>query len=559
MASLTDEPTKHSIFAPLRHVAFLRIWLASLATNCGFLIQGVGAAWAMTQLTSSVQMVALVQTAAFMPSMLLSLGSGAIADMFDRRVVAIAALSISLLAAALLSVFAVLGLVTPNSLLVFCFCIGAGMALLGPAWQASVREQVPMELVPQAISMNSISFNIARSVGPAIGGVLVAAAGAASAFVVNMLLYVPMIIAFAVWRPQLAPPRLPPEGLGGAIISGVRYVMHSPAIRIILVRTLLLGVLGGAVSALLPLVARDLIGGGAMIFGVLLGAFGVGAVLGALTMASIRARFASEQVVRVSTLVLALTAALVAFSSSAPLSVVALVVNGAAWMVAVATFNIELQLAAPRWVGGRTLAFFQAAIAGGMAIGGIVWGQVAEAQNVRAALLVSGVAMAASLLLAIWLRMPRTNAAATTEAVDALSDPEIAMELTPRSGPIVIMIEYRVDPEQARLFYGESQKVARARKRNGAYGWSISRDIADPELWTERYHCPTWHDYLRQRGRATQAERELQLGLMQFHKGPAPARVRRMLERPLGSVRWRDDTPDIASDTPIPGLGPGGL
>jgi MFS family permease len=544
-----------SIFAPLRHGVFPRIWAASLGTNFGSLIQGVGAAWAMTELSSSADKVALVQTAAFTPTLLLSLIAGAVADMYDRRIVALCALVISLVGALGLTAFAFLKLLSPESLLGFCFLVGVGGALFGPAWAASVREQVPVRLLPQAISLNSISFNIARSFAPAIGGALVAAAGAASAFIANSVLYLPMLVVLLMWRRQGEIPRLPPESLGRAMISGVRFVIHSPPIRIVVFRTLLLGVIGGAVSAMMPLVARDLIGGGALTYGLLLGAFGIGAVLGALNMAAVRARVVNERIVTVCMLMLGVGAIIVSQSRSLPITAAALLCNGAAWMVSVASYNIEVQLAAPRWVSGRTLAAFQAAIAGGIAAGGVLWGNVAQHHGVATALLASGLAMLALPLLGLWLRMPRAEAA--VEDAPALADPEVALGLTARSGPIIIELDYRVDPAKARLFYLASLDVQRTRQRNGGYGWSISRDIADPELWTERFHCPTWHDYLRQRSRATQAERDLQEVLRGFHMGPEPVRIRRRLERPFGSVRWREDTPDVAPGATAPVLTPG--
>lgn len=547
-----------SILAPFGYVVFRRIWLASLASNSGILIQGVGAAWAMTQLTSSPNMVGLVQTASFLPFLLLSLLSGAIADMFDRRIVGIAGLMISIFAATMLLLSTYSGLLTPVILLAFSFVIGAGVAVFAPAWLASVSEQVPARLLPQAISLNSISFNIARAFGPALGGMLVAAAGAMAAFVANAILYAPMIAVLATWRREPLSPRLPPEGLTGAMVSGLRYLIHSPAIRTVLTRTIVFGLIGGAGPALLPLVVRDLLGGGAVTYGVLLGAFGIGAILAALNMSAIRERIESESALRMAVVILGVTTATTALSTSAPLSVSALLLNGAAWMTAMAVLNIEVQLAAPRWVAGRTLAMFQASISGGIAAAGLLWGQVAESFDVRFALLGSGAAMLASLLLALWLKVSSVKTAAE-DATDALSDPEMAMDLSPRSGPIVVTVEYRVVAADARLFYQESQKVARIRQRNGAYGWSISREIADLELWTERFHCPTWADYLRQRSRTTKEERQHQLALLAFHKGVEPPRVRRMLERPFGSVRWRDDTPDIAADAPTPASGPGAL
>ncbi|MGE3141714.1 MAG: MFS transporter [Hyphomonadaceae bacterium] len=555
-ARKSEPPRRGSVFDPLRYPIFLRIWLASLASNFGMLIQGVGAAWAMTQLTPSADMVAMVQTASFLPVMFLALAAGAIADMFDRRIIGIVAISISFAGAATLSVCWFLQLVTPESLLGFCFVIGIGMALFGPSWQASVSEQVPAKLLPQAVSLNSISFNIARSFGPAIGGVLVAAFGAVSAFIANMLLYVPMIVALSLWRRPRETPRLPPEGLGRAMISGVRYVLHSPSVRVVMVRTLLMGGVGGAISALMPLVARDLVRGGALTYGALLGAFGVGAVLGALNLAPLRTRFSNEAVVRSAIFVLGLAAIVTGMSHSMALSAAALVAGGAAWMIAMASYNIEVQLAAPRWVAGRLLATFQAAISTGIALGAILWGHLAEAYGVGVALTASGAAMLGTLGLTVWLRMPSTESA-VEDAREAFADPEVTMALTPRSGPIIIEIDYRIDPEQARAFYTSMLELQRTRQRNGAYGWSISRDIAAPDRWTERFHCPTWHDYLRQRSRMTQGERSMLAAIYKMHQGIGAPPIRRLLERPFGSVRWREDTPDVVGDAPRPIAGPG--
>ena len=291
-------PSPRGIFSPLRYAVFRRIWTASLLSNFGLLILGVGAAWAMTKLASSASMVALVQTSLMLPVALVSTPAGAIADMFDRRIVGLVALSIALAGSISLSILAWLGVVTPVILLVFCFIIGSGMALFGPAWQASVSEQVPVEALPSAVALNGISYNIARSFGPAIGGVIVASAGAVAAFITNALLYLPLLIVLFVWRRKTEPSRLPPERLARAVISGVRYVAHSPPIRIVLGRTLATGIAGGSVSALMPIVARDLLHGGAQTYGVILGAFGMGAVVGALNISTLRGRLGDEVSIR---------------------------------------------------------------------------------------------------------------------------------------------------------------------------------------------------------------------------------------------------------------------
>ncbi|WP_375786019.1 MFS transporter [Bradyrhizobium sp. Pha-3] len=549
MTAPPDRPD--SITAPLRHSIFRRIWLASLLSNLGILIQGVGAAWAMTQMTAEADKVALVQTALMLPVMLIAMPAGAIADMHDRRIVALVSLAIALSGATTLTVLAWLNLVTPNILLALCFVVGSGMALFGPAWQSSVSEQVPSETLPAAVALNGISYNIARSFGPAIGGIVVASAGAVAAFAANAVLYLPLLVVLFLWNRVSEPSRLPRERLNRAIVSGVRYITNSPSIRIVLTRTMVTGIIGGSVSALMPLVARDLLHGGAQTYGIMLGAFGMGAVIGALNISEIRSRLSGEAAIRVCALTMGAAIAAVAVSKQPVLTAAALVVAGAVWMLAIALFNIGVQLSAPRWVAGRSLAAFQASIAGGIAIGSWCWGRITDLGGVEMALLISAGLMLLSPVLGIWLRMPPVGAR-NEDATDTLADPEVRLQLTGRSGPLVVEIEYRVAQDNARAFHNVMQDVQLSRQRNGAYGWSIARDIADPELWTERYHCPTWLDFLRQRNRATQIERALHQKAAGFHIGAEPIRVRRMLERPFGSVRWKDETPDRAAKEVIP-------
>jgi len=550
------EPPKRQILnadgitAPLRHSVFRRIWLASLLSNLGILIQGVGAAWAMTQMAASADKVALVQTALMLPVMLISMPAGAIADMHDRRIVAMVSLSIALVGATVLTTLAWFSLITPSILLSLCFVVGSGMALFGPAWQSSVSEQVPSETLPAAVALNGISYNIARSFGPAIGGVVVATAGAVAAFAANAVLYLPLLTVLFLWNRVSEPSRLPREKLSRAIVSGVRYITNSPPIKIVLTRTFVTGVIGGSVSALMPLVVRDLLHGGAQTYGIMLGAFGMGAVVGALNIGAVRKQMRGESAIRVCALSMGGAIGAVGLSREPVLTAAALVVAGAAWMLAVALFNIGVQLSAPRWVAGRSLAAFQASIAGGIAIGSWGWGHLTDLAGVETALLVSAGLMLCSPLLGLLLPMPRIGA--RSEDAEVLADPEVQLQLTARSGPLVVEIEYRVVQESARAFHNVMQDVQLSRQRSGAYGWSLARDIADPELWTERYHCPTWLDYLRQRNRATQTERALHQQAIAFHSGSDPVRIRRMLERPFGSVRWKEETPDRAASEVLP-------
>jgi MFS family permease len=408
---MTDQPksTADGIAAPLRHSVFRRIWLASLLSNLGLLIQAVGAAWAMTQMTSSADKVALVQTALMLPVMLISMPAGAVADMYDRRIVALVSLSIALAGATALTVLSWLGQINPQILLTLCFVVGSGMALFGPAWQSSVSEQVPAETLPSAVALNGISYNIARSFGPAIGGVIVAAAGAIAAFATNALAYLPLVFVLFLWRRAKEPSRLPPERLARAVISGVRYIWNSPSIRVLLVRTLVTGIVGGSVAALMPIATRDLLRGGAQTYGVMLGAFGLGAVTGALNVSTLRSRFGAEAAIRLCVVIMGIGVAIVAVSRSPILTGVVLLFAGAGWTASVTLFNVGIQLAAPRWVAGRALAAYQAAIAGGIAIGSWIWGTAAGLVGVKGALLASGAALILSSLLGFGCECPRSE------------------------------------------------------------------------------------------------------------------------------------------------------
>jgi len=537
-------------FAPLQEPIFRRVWVASLFTNFGQLIQGVGAAWAMTEMTGRADRVALVQTALFAPMMCFSLIAGAIADSYDRRKVSLVALLIALLGATCLTLVSLFGLLTPTILLSLCFMVGSGMTLLNPSWQASVREQVPKHHLAQAITLNSISYNIARSFGPAIGGALVAVAGVISAFSINALFYLPNLIVMFLWRRPREPSRLPPEGLGRAMISGIRYTIHSPPLRAIWLRTLVIGLIGASTMALLPLIARDVLHGQASLYGILAGCFGAGAVVGAVFLGDLRRRMSDESALTLCLAIYGPCLIGIGLSRNAIITGLLLMIGSAPWMIASGLFNISMQMSSPRWVMGRALAAYVTAICGGLAVGGWLWGVIAASHGTPVAMVVSGVAMIASILLGRIWRMPEVEEPSELRILP--HEPDTNLELTGRSGPIVIVLEYRVAPDRARSFYRAMQEMQSIRHRTGGYGWSLERDIGDPELWTERYHTPTWHDYLRQRTRMTRKEYGVLERVIAFHCGDQPVRVVRKLERPYGSVRWDDAAPDRGTIMPLP-------
>lgn len=517
------------ITAPLRHRAFRRIWVASLVSNLGSLIQGVGVAWAMTEMSSSADKVALVQTALGLPVMLIAIPAGAIADLHDRRIVALSSLGIALTATTTLTALAWLGLLTPDLLLALCFAAGCGTAMLGPAWQAAVSEQVPPHAVPAAVALNGISYNIARSVGPAIGGIIVAAAGTVAAFALNALSFLPLIGALYLWKRAAERSRLPPERLGPAIILGVRYIANSPLITIVLVRTVVMGLISGVILALLPLVARDLLLGSAPTYGLLLGAFGLGAVIGAANIALVRKQLSSEAAMRCCAVAMAAGIAVIAVSRNPLLSALGLAVGGAGWTLSWTLLNIGVQLSAPRWVAARSLAAYQAAASGGLALGSWGWGHLADISGVETTLLIAAGLMLASPLIGLRLRMPPV--VIRVEEGSLLEDPAVRVPVVGRDGPIVIEIEYKLMEPNSHGFREMMQDLRLVRQRNGAYAWSVARDMADPEKWIERYQFHTWHDYLRQRSRPTQVERALEARIIkEFHAGPGKVRVRRTVE-----------------------------
>lgn len=531
-ATTQATPPSVSIRAPFKHRIFLALWVSSLASNFGGLIQAVGASWLMTSLSPTADIVALVQASNVLPIMALSLIAGAVSDLFDRRKLMLVAQIMALIFSALLTVLTFTGSITPWSLLTLTFLVGCGAALFGPAWQSAVGEVVPRGELPAAVALNSIGFNIARSVGPAIGGVIVAVSGSQAAFLINTLSYLGLIVVLLRWKRPVEERKLPPESIASAMVAGLRYVRLSPAIRSVLFRSTVFGITASAVWALMPLIARDQIGGGPSIYGLLLGAFGVGAVLGAGTSTRLRARLSAERVVELATLWFAIASLVAAFSGLLWLSMIGMVLGGAGWVLALSTFNISIQLAVPRWVVGRAVAIYQTLAFGGMAIGAWLWGLAAHHGGLTFALAFSGCLLLASLLLSRAFPVPPTN----IENLDPQNPdytPTVHEAVPYRGGPVVVMIEYRVDPREAASFADAMRQLGHIRQRNGARRWSLTIDVAEPELWIERYESPSWLDYLRLRYRGTISDRAAWDRARVFHRGDAPPRVRRLMAQPV--------------------------
>jgi MFS family permease len=521
---------RKSPLAPFKNDTFRNIWIASLSSNFGSLIQSVGAAWMMTTISSSVGMVALVQASTALPIMLFSLVSGALADNFNRRRVMLVAQSFMLIVSISLSAFAYFGLITPWLLLTFTFLLGCGTALNNPSWQASVGDMVPRDDLPGAVALNSMGFNITRSVGPAIGGAIVAFAGAAAAFAVNTLSYLPLIFALFRWQPKYDTNPLPRETLGRAISAGLRYVAMSPNIAKVIFRSFVFGLSASAVLALLPLVARDLVKGGPLVYGILLGAFGIGAIGGALLSARLREFMSSEAIVKSAFIGFALSAVLTAVSANTWLTSAALLVSGACWVLALSLFNVTVQLSTPRWVVGRALSLYQTTTFGGIAGGSWIWGQAAAEHGAEMALLVSSVVMLVGGAIGLRYALPEFKTL-NLDPLNHFSEPLLALDLKPRSGPIVIMIDYVIKEEDVAEFLQVMAARRRIRIRDGAGHWALMRDLENPDIWTESYHTPTWVEYVRHNQRRTKADAIVGTRIRALHKGDTEPRVHRMIER----------------------------
>lgn len=519
-----------SPLAPFKHETFRLIWAASLISNFGGLIQSVGAAWMMASISNSANMVALVQASTSLPIMLFSLASGALADSFDRKRIMLIAQFFMLVVSVTLTLCAWYGLITPWLLLFFTFLIGCGTALNNPAWQASVGDMVPREDLPAAVALNSMGFNITRSVGPAVGGAIVAAAGAAAAFAANACSYFALIFALLRWKPVVPESPLPRETFGRAISAGFRYVLMSPNIGKVLLRGFAFGLSTSAILALLPLVARDLVQGGPLTFGVLLGCFGIGAIGGALASARVRDMFSSEVIVRCSFAGFAISACITAVSPHALITGPALFLAGACWVLALSLFNTTVQLSTPRWVVARALSLYQMATFGGIAGGSWLWGTVAEARGAEAALFWAAGTMLAGAALGLYYGLPKFESL-NLDPLNRFSEPQLPLDLKPRSGPIVVLIDYEIAESDIQAFLTAMTERRRIRIRDGAGQWTLMRDLENPTVWTETYHVPTWIEYVRHNQRRTQADAENGDLLRALHRGADAPRVHRMIER----------------------------
>lgn len=480
-------------------------------SNIGTWMYSAGAGWLMTDLTRSPFVVSLVSAANNLPMFMFAFAAGVLTDIVNKRRLLIAGEVANTILSALLAALVLLGLTTPASLLVFLFLIGASSALTSPAWQAVVPELVPKEILPAAVATNSVGVNVSRAIGPALAGAMIRPFGIASPFVVNAVSNLGVIGALIWWRePNPTVSTLPVEGFFSALRVGVRYAVNSPALRATLARSLAFFLFASAYWALLPLVARERISGGAGIYGVLLGAIGLGAVTGAFFMPRWKAKVGPDKLVAAATLGTACALVIFGLAREPITAVVASVIAGTAWIAAIATLNVSAQLSLPGWVRGRGLAIYITVLFGAMTVGSAIWGEVA----VLTSLPFAHFAAAAIAMLAIPLtRRWKLQTAASLDLTPSMQwpAPVVSQDVEVNRGPVLVTVEYRLAGDQKRApFLAALARLRRERLRDGAQSWGIFEDTAEAGRFLETFMVDTWLDHMRQHERVTKTDDLLQ-------------------------------------------------
>lgn len=514
----TPPPAAVGGMAPLKHTLFAVLWGATILGNIGSFMRDVASAWLVTDLSTNPAAVAMMQTAATLPVFLLAIPAGVLSDILDRRrfliiiQVLLGCVSLTLL------LMAKTNTLTVEYLIALTFLGGVGTALMGPTWQAIVPELVPKPELKAAVGLNSLGINIARALGPAIGGLLLAAFGAAAAYGADVLSYVFVIGALVWWKR----PKKTDDGLSeqffGAFRAGVRYARASHDLHVVLLRAAVFFIFASSVWALLPLVARKMLGGTAGFYGLLLGAVGVGAILGALVLPKLRQKLDADGLVLAAAGAAAVVMAALSFAPPQWAAVLLLLLLGMGWIVALTTFNGVAQAILPNWVRGRGLAIYLMVFNGAMAAGSLGWGLLAQQIGVPATLLAGAVGLLVAGVVLHRLRLPRGEA--NLDPSNHWPEPLLDAPLEHDRGPVMVQIEYRIRVQDRPAFLQALKAVAEERRRDGAYAWGIAEHTGDPERVQEWFLVESWAEHLRQHQRVSQADADLQGEAQRFHIGP---------------------------------------
>ena len=521
-----------SAWSPLRHSVFRALWIASIVSNIGTWMQDVGESWLMTSLTFSPLLVALVETAGSLPVVLAALPAGALADIVDRRRLLLVMQAWMVIVAAAMGAVALMGWMTPGRLLSLTFLLGIGSAVSNPAWQAITPELVPPEDLAGALSLSGVSINIARAIGPAAGGLIVAASGPWAVFFLNAGSFLAIFFVIYHWQPAPRSSKLPPEEIIGAMRAGIRYLRHSPQLQISMVRCGAFIICASALWALLPQQARRGLGLNSFDYGVLLGCLGLGAIVGAWSLPGIRERLAMNNLVAAGTALFALAALALAYVHSFPLLALALVIGGIAWIGVLSALNISVQTSTPSWVRARVLAIYLLIFTGGLAAGSAIWGFVAARLGISNALLLSAVGLIVGLAATWHYRLVSKKSLSLTPSLH-WPEPIVVIDTDANQGPAITSIEYRIDPKTAEAFLEAMKEMKRIRQRDGAIRWNVLRDSADAERYLEIFVTESWAEHLRQHERVTARDREAEQRAQAFHLGPKPPKITHLIAEHL--------------------------
>ena len=504
------DTTAPSAWSPLRRPLFRGLWIADVTSNIGTWMHDSAAAWLMTLLAPSPLMVSLVQVATTLPLFLLALPAGALADVLDRRRILLIAQVWLFLVATLLGVLTIAGVVQPWMLLVLTLAIGAGSAIDLPSWQAIIPETVSREELPAAVGLGAVAINIARALGPAIAGVIIVVGGPGPAFLINAVSVVGVFYVLWRWKREPVRASLPAERLVSAMQAGVRYVRYAPALRTVAVRAATFVGFASALWALLPLVVRVTLGRGPVSYGVLVGSLGLGGLIGASVLPAWRKRWSTDAITAIATAAFALGCLSLAWVTNFAVLVAVMVIAGAGWLTILSTLILAAQRGAAAWVRGRALSIATLILFGSLALGALLWGVIANQAGTQWALTAAG----GALLLGLTV-IPRFRLAAVDvgnlEHSQNWPDPVVAESLDAEAGPVLVTVEYIVEPERRAAFVDAMRSQLRPiRRRDGAVFWELFVDSADPRRCVECWLVESWAEHLRQHDRTTKSDREVE-------------------------------------------------
>jgi MFS family permease len=525
-----------SAWSPFQYRVYRTLWIALLASNIGTWMQAVGAAWMMVELHASPAIVALVQTATYLPVVVVGVAAGAIADLVERRRLLLITQACMFVAAGGLAVLTALGAVTPPLLLGFTFALGLGMAFNYPAWQAIQPELVPAEELKQAVTLGGANINLGRAIGPAVGGLLIAAAGAWLVFALNAASFAFVLVVLWRWKRSVEDDVGPPERFAGAVRAGVRYAMFSHVLHGVLVRSFVFGAASSGLLSLLPVFTNDVLGWGSGGLGILFAAIGGGAVVTAAVVPAVRERLSADRVFALGSLLVAGALVALALVDGRILAVSACFVAGIGWLFCLSTINVASQEVLPGWVRARGLALYLTAISAGIAIGAAAWGTLANAVGTQWTYAGGAAAIVATLALTWRWRFDRIAEVDLRPAPMAAPEARLVAD-DDASSPALVVVAYEVRPEAEDDFLRALRLVGRARRRTGAIDWSVYRDADRAHRFIETFVLPSWDEHLRQHQRRTMTDLELQEDVWRYLRpGTAPT-AKHFVQPPEPSMR----------------------